>query len=99
MAERTQFAGLFQDRRVRRDGFPLRPTQVAADLEYQGRHMIQQAVGRKNLARLHRQQVEQPLEPARGNPTMLAAHARGDEVTEVSDHSIHVELGRLPNSA
>jgi hypothetical protein len=47
--------------------------------------MIQQAFRREDVARIHRQEVEQALEPARRNHAVLAAHACGDEVTEVSD--------------
>jgi len=47
--------------------------------------MIEQALSRKDLTGVHRDEIEQPLEPARGQRPMLALHARTNEVAEVRD--------------
>jgi len=54
VTERPEFAGFVQNRGVGRNRGFFRVPQVGADLEDQRRHVVQQAVGRKDLSRIDR---------------------------------------------
>ena len=47
--------------------------------------MIEQTFRGKDVARVHRQQVEKTLEPACRQRAVLGSHPLGDEVSEIRD--------------
>ena len=85
VAERTQFTGFLEDRGIRCDRFSLRLMEIAGNLEDEGGHVVEQTLCWKDVPCVHRQKVEQPLEPLPRKGAMLAAHPRGDEIAEIRD--------------
>jgi hypothetical protein len=87
VSQRSEFSRLLNDHRVGSDGFAFRLPQVLADLEDERGDVIQQAVRRKDVPRVDRKDVEEPLEPSRGQRAVLAPHAHGDGIAEIGrDH-------------
>jgi hypothetical protein len=85
--EGAQLPRFLQDRRIRGDRFIFGVSKVGTDFENQRRDVIQQTVGRKDVAGLDRQQIQQAGEPLRCQRPMLGSHPFGDEVPEVgADH-------------
>ena len=80
--ERSEFSSFVQNGHVGRNGAFLRMPQVRADLHDQCRHVIQQALGRKDLTGIDRQQIQETFEPARGQRPVLDAHAFRNDVAE-----------------
>ena len=71
--ERAELARLVENRGVGGNRAILGVAQILADLDDQRRDVIEQALGREDVAGFDRQQIEQPLEPARGQRAMLDA--------------------------
>jgi hypothetical protein len=65
VSKRSESRRLVDDHGVGGDGFVLRFPQIVADRDDERRDVIEQAVGRKDVARGDRKDVEQPLEPSR----------------------------------
>src|SRR5262245_21872338 len=84
MTQCAKLLGLFQDRGIRRDRVLRRMADVRADFEDQRGNMIEEALGRKDLARVHRQQAEKTLEPAGRKRFVLELHPIRDDVAKIS---------------
>jgi hypothetical protein len=89
MAKPTQLLRLLDNGGIRRDRVLLGVLQIRADLEDQRRDMVQQAFGWKDIAGIHRQKMQQPLEPACGKSAMLRTHTLRNKAAEMrADHEM-----------
>jgi hypothetical protein len=80
MAQAAELACLVHDLRVRRDRFLFGRFQILAEIDDQRRNVVEQAVARKDLVGLDRQQIVEPREPSRGERGVIGRHPFGDGV-------------------
>lgn len=85
--QRAELARLLQDPRVGDNRIRFRMPEIRADLQDQVGDVVEQALCRKDISSVHRQQVHQALEPARGEHVMFRAHPLRNDVAELRrDH-------------